>query len=82
MDSEAFIADFVHEYLSNRNCYDDISDLLDVTIDDFVNYNSFNENKKIVSDYAGDVFDAIKLYELHLGTVDDRYRSSTDKFYT
>jgi len=81
MDSTSFIAEFVAEYISNRNLYDDLGDLLDATIDDYVSNNTVNENKTIVAEYAGDVFDAIKLYELHLGTADELYTGTKDYFY-
>jgi len=81
MDSTSFIAEFVEEYISNRNLYDDLGDLLDATIDDYVSNNTVNENKTIVAEYAGDVFDAIKLYEFHLGTADELHTSTKDYFY-
>jgi hypothetical protein len=80
MNPEIFVAEFINEFTSYPECYDDVVDLLDATLDDIVSNNSIEENKVIITDYAGDVFVAINLYNHHLGNVAELY-SDMSVFY-
>ena len=77
MNAQMFVSDFIAEFTSHPECYDDVADLLDVTLDDIVSNNSINENKQIISDYSGDVFIAINLYKEHLGNIEELYSDMT-----
>ena len=77
MNAQMFVSDFVAEFTSHPECYDDVADLLDCTLDDIVSNNSINENKQIISDYSGDVFIAINLYKEHLGNIEELYSDMT-----
>jgi hypothetical protein len=81
MDCQNFISEVANEFLAFPNYYEDISDLLDVTIDDYVSNNNIETNKKIVMEFAGDVYEAIQLYEFHLGNVCDLHKCTKSKFY-
>lgn len=80
MNSQTFVSDFIEEFTSHPECYDDVVDLLDATLDDIVSNNTIEENKQIISDYSGDVFIAINLYKEHLGNVEELY-SDMNIFY-
>ena len=80
MNPELFVADFINEFTSYPECYDDVVDLLDATLDDIVSNNTIEENKIIITDYAGDIFVAINLYNQHLGNVAELY-SDMSVFY-
>lgn len=62
MKIDMFIRDFLTEYISYREYYDDVVDLLDATIDTLVSSNTIEENKIIINDYCGDIYDAIILH--------------------
>ncbi len=79
MKLEIFVNDFLTEYISYRECYDDMTDLLDATIDNVVSSNSIEENKQIIIDYCGDIFDAISLHKKYFP--DDDINSSKALFY-
>jgi hypothetical protein len=81
MDYLNFIYEIVNEFLSFPNYYQDIADLLDATIDDYVGHNDIEENKKIVMTFTEDVYDAIRLYEFHLGNACDLHKGTKSKFY-
>lgn len=81
MDCQSFIKEIIHEYLAFPNYYDDMASLLDATIDDYVGHNDIETNKKIVTEFAGDVYDAIQLYEFHLGNACDLHKGTKSKFY-
>jgi hypothetical protein len=80
MNSQTFVSDFIEEFTSHPECYDDVVDLLDATLDDIVSNNTIEENKQIIVDYSGDVFIAINLYKEHLGNVEELY-SDMNIFY-
>jgi len=69
MNANTFVTDFIFEFTSHPECYDDIVDLLDVTLYDIVSNNTIDENKTIIANYTGDVFTAINLYNTHIGDV-------------
>lgn len=73
MNANTFVADFIFEFTSHPECYDDIVDLLDVTLYDIVSNNTIDENKTIIANYTGDVFTAINLYNTHIGDVANLY---------
>lgn len=79
MKLDVFVNDFLNEYISYRECYDDIPDLLDATIDTVVSSNTIEENKQIISDYCGDIFDALSLHSQYFP--DDDINSSKELFY-
>ena len=81
MDTEAFITEVVNEYLTYRYYYDNIIDLLDVTLDDYVSNNKIEDNKKIIDVYAGDVFNSIKMYEKYFGSINEIHSKTSDYFY-
>lgn len=62
---DQFVYDFLNEYITYQDCYDDMIDLLDATIDNLVSLNSVEENKKIIEIYCGDVYDAMMLHKEH-----------------
>lgn len=80
MNPEIFVAEFINEFTSYPECYDDVVDLLDATLDDIVSNNSIEENKVIITDYAGDIFVAINQYNQYLGDVAELY-SDMSVFY-
>jgi hypothetical protein len=80
MNVDSFIKDFIIEFTSHQDCYDDIIDLLDVTLDDIVINNTIDENKKLITDFIGDIYIAIQLYKTHLDDIDTIY-SSISLFY-
>lgn len=75
MNIDTFIKDFIIEYTSHPDCYVDIVDLLDVTIEDIVINNTIDENKKIIITYIGDIYIAIQLYKTHLDDINTIYQS-------
>lgn len=79
MKLDVFVNDFLNEYISYRECYDDIPDLLDATIDTVVSSNTIEENKQIITDYCGDIFDALSLHNQYFP--DDDINSSKELFY-
>jgi hypothetical protein len=79
MKLEIFVSDFLNEYISYREYYDDMTDLLDATIDNVVSTNTIEENKIIINDYCGDIFDAISLHNKYFP--DDDINSTKDLFY-
>ena len=79
MKIDVFVNDFLNEYISYREYYDDITDLLDATIDNVVSSNSIEENKQIIIDYCGDIFDALSLHNKYFP--DDDINSTKDLFY-
>ena len=81
MDVQAFIVEIVNEYLTFSYYYDNIVDLLDVTLDDYVTNNSIEFNKKIIDIYATDVFNALNLYDKYLGNSEDLHKSTREYFY-
>jgi len=81
MDCENFIIEVVNEFLSFPDCYEDISDLFDVTVDDYVGHNDIETNEKIVQEFAGGVYEAIQLYEMHLGKPKHLHKGSKQHFY-
>jgi hypothetical protein len=81
MDCQNFINEVANEFLAYPNCYDDLSDLLNVTIDDYVGHNDIKTNEKIVMEIAGGVYEAIKLYEIHLGNPKYLHKGSKQQFY-
>ena len=81
MDIQAFIVEVVNEYLTFNYYYDNIVDLLDVTLDDYVTNNSIEFNKKIIDTYASDVFNALNLYDKYLGSSEDLHKGTRDYFY-
>ena len=80
MNFTSFVSDFIVEFASNVDYYTNIADLLEFTLNEFVSTNSIEVNKKIISDFSGDIFNAINLYREHLGEVEHLY-SSMDVFY-
>ena len=80
MKLDVFVNDFLNEYISYRECYDDIPDLLDATIDDIVYHNTIEENKEIIIKYSGDIYNALNLYKIHLGNI-DIIMNNMDCFY-
>jgi hypothetical protein len=81
MDYENFIIEVVNEFLAFPDCYEDISDLLNVTIDDYVGHNDIETNEKIVQEFAGGVYEAIQLYEMHLGKPKHLHKGTKQHFY-
>jgi hypothetical protein len=81
MDVQAFIVEVVNEYLSYNYYYDNIVDLLDATLDDYVTNNTVDDNKKIIETYATDVFNALNLYNKYLGDTEALHNSTRDYFY-
>lgn len=65
MKMDQFVEEFLNEYITHRDCYDNMIDLLDVTIDNLVSFNSIEENKEIINIYCGDVYDAMMLHKKH-----------------
>ena len=80
MNFTSFVSDFIVEFASNVDYYTNIADLLEFTLNELVSTNSIEVNKKIISDFSGDIFNAINLYREHLGEVEHLY-SSMDVFY-
>jgi hypothetical protein len=79
MKIDAFVSDFLNEYISYREYYDDITDLLDATIDNLVSSNTIEENKTVINDCCGDIFDAISLHKKYFP--DDDIGSTKELFY-
>lgn len=79
MQIKTFIDEFLNEYISHRDCYDDITDLLDATIDNLVSLNTIDENKSIINDCCGDIFDAISLHNQYFP--EDDINSEKSYFY-
>lgn len=73
MNAQKFVSDFIAEFTSHPECYDDVVDLLDCTLNDIVSFNSIDENRKIIFDYSGGVSVAMRLYENYLGEIDELY---------
>ena len=73
MNTQKFVSDFIAEFTSHPECYEDVVDLLDCTLDDIVSYNTIEENKKIIFEYSGGVSIAMTLHEEHLGPMDELY---------
>ena len=51
MKMDQFVEEFLNEYIIHRDCYDNMIDLLDVTIDNLVSFNTIEENKEIINIY-------------------------------
>ena len=79
MKIEIFVNDFLNEYISYREYYDDMTDLLDATIDNLVSSNTIEENKIIINDYCGDIFDAISLHSQYFPN--ENINSTKNLFY-
>jgi hypothetical protein len=73
MNTQKFVSDFIAEFTSHPECYEDVVDLLDCTLDDIVSYNTIEENKKIIFEYSGGVSVAMTLHEQYLGSMDELY---------
>jgi hypothetical protein len=73
MNTQKFVSDFIAEFTSHPECYEDVVDLLDCTIDDIVSNNTIEENKKIIFEYSGGVSVAMTLHEEYLGPMDELY---------
>jgi len=73
MNTQTFVSDFIAEFTSHPECYEDVVDLLDCTIDDIVSNNTIEENKKIIFEYSGGVSVAMTLHEEYLGPMDELY---------
>ena len=73
MNAQMFVNDFIAEFTSHPECYTDVVDLLDCTLNDIVSNNTIEENKKIIFEYSGGVSVAMTLYETYLGPIDDLY---------
>lgn len=80
MNFTSFVNDFITEFASNVDYYTNIADLLEFTLNEFVCSNSIETNKKIISEFTGDIFNAINLYRSHLGEIEHIY-TSMDIFY-
>jgi hypothetical protein len=76
MNNETFIIDLINEY--NNNKYDKIEDLLDITLEEYVLNNTIDINKKIINIYVGDIYDAINIYNVYLGNINNK---SKEYFY-
>ena len=79
MKINVFVSDFLNEYISHNDCYDDITDLLDATIDNLVSLNTIEENKLIIVDYCGDIYDAVVLHNKYFP--DDDINTTKELFY-
>lgn len=79
MKMEQFVNEFLNEYISYRECYDDFTDLLDATIDNLVSFNTIEENKEIIESYCGDVYDAMMLHKKYFP--DEDITKTKDLYY-
>lgn len=80
MNFASFVSDFIKDFAPKVDSETTIIDLLDYFLDNFVSNNSTEYNKKIIDDFAGDVFNAINLYRTHLGEIEHLY-SNMSVFY-
>lgn len=69
-NEQSFINEIVDEYKSHSDCYDNIIDLIDVSIDDYVANNSFIINKQLILDYSDNILSALNLHLEHIGYID------------
>jgi hypothetical protein len=81
MDCQTLIVEIANAFLAVPNSYENITSLIDATIDDYVGQNDIETNQKIVIEYGGGVYEAIQLYEFHLGNACDLHKSTKSKFY-
>ena len=79
MKISVFVSDFLNEYISHREYYNDITDLLDATIDNLVSLNTIEENKLIIVDYCCDIYDAVVLHNKYFP--DDDINTTKGLFY-
>jgi hypothetical protein len=81
MDCQTLIVEIANAFLAVPNSYENITDLIDATIDDYVGQNDIETNQKIVMEYSGGVYEAIQLFEFHLGNACDLHKGTKSKFY-
>jgi hypothetical protein len=70
MNIDKFVKEFIIEFKTYHDYYNDFDDLLDATINDIVSHNTIEENKEIIIKYSGDIYNALNLYKIHLGNID------------
>jgi hypothetical protein len=91
IDEDSFIEDIMNKIKKIKNI-DDWCDVFHTEIDNEVSYNSIGNNIMIINEYAGDVFEAIQLYQDQFGEFEitnDKYKfyaqlafiSVYEKFY-
>jgi len=81
MDCEKLTIEIVNEFLSFPEYYKDVYHLLDAYLDDYVGHNDIKTNQQIVEEYAGGVYEAIRLWEFHLGNGEELHKGTKSKFY-
>jgi hypothetical protein len=80
MNIDKFVKEFIIEFKTYQDYYNDFDDLLDATIDDIVCNNTIEENKEIIIKYSGDIYNALNLYKIHLGNI-EVIMNNIDCFY-
>lgn len=70
MNIDKFVKEFIIEFKTYQDYYNNFDDLLDATINDIVSHNTIEENKEIIIKYSGDIYNALNLYKIHLGNID------------
>jgi hypothetical protein len=66
IEEDSFIEDIMNKIKELKDI-DDWSDVFHTEIDNEVSYNSIGNNIIIINEYAGDVFEAIQLYNDNFG---------------
>jgi hypothetical protein len=78
IDEDSFIEGIMNKIKKIKNI-DDWYDVFHTEIDNEVSYNSIGNNIMIINEYAGDVFEAIQLYQDQFGEFD--ITQSKSQFY-
>ena len=78
INEDSFIEDIMNKIKELKDI-DNWSDVFHTEIDNEVSYNSIGNNIMIINEYAGDVFEAIQLYENHFGEF--QITNDKHKFY-
>ena len=66
-NKKLFIKEFSLEYSGKINSYDEITDILDSTINEYVLTNTYESNKEIIIKYYGNIESAIIIYNSVIG---------------
>ena len=78
IDEDSFIEDIMNKIKELKDI-DNWSDVFHTEIDNEVSYNSIGNNIMIINEYAGDVFEAIQLYQDQYGEFE--ITNDKHKFY-
>jgi hypothetical protein len=72
---------FIHDFYSNNYKFENVADYLDNIIEEYVINNTIETNKEIITEFIGDIYESLKLYNKFFGNVHDLYKKPKEFFY-